>query len=139
MESKHSLPKIKAQYLLRCKLVISMQLSFGHRRRSPVLSKDEVKATCEHSRRDWRSKVTIITSVCFFYMHFLLVYIWKIHSHLARKPKLSSQILNVNKFYREIHHMCLLLGYGADAVCPYLVFETFSKLREEGNDLKISC
>jgi len=25
---------------------------------------------------------------------------------------------------REIHHMCLLLGYGADAICPYLVFET---------------
>lgn len=25
---------------------------------------------------------------------------------------------------REIHHICLLLGYGADAICPYLVFET---------------
>lgn len=33
---------------------------------------------------------------------------------------------------REVHHMCVLLGYGADAVCPYLVFETMSTLRSEG-------
>ncbi|GIY36471.1 putative glutamate synthase [Caerostris darwini] len=25
---------------------------------------------------------------------------------------------------REVHHICVLLGYGADAVCPYLVYET---------------
>lgn len=28
--------------------------------------------------------------------------------------------------------MCVLLGYGADAVCPYLVFETMRTLRAEG-------
>lgn len=28
--------------------------------------------------------------------------------------------------------MCVLLGYGADAVCPYLVFETVRNLRAEG-------
>lgn len=28
--------------------------------------------------------------------------------------------------------MCVLLGYGADAICPYLVFETMSTLRSEG-------
>lgn len=28
--------------------------------------------------------------------------------------------------------MCVLLGYGADAICPYLVFETMSTLRAEG-------
>lgn len=33
---------------------------------------------------------------------------------------------------REVHHMCVLLGYGADAICPYLVFETMAALREEG-------
>lgn len=33
---------------------------------------------------------------------------------------------------REVHHMCVLLGYGADAICPYLVFETVAALREEG-------
>lgn len=28
--------------------------------------------------------------------------------------------------------MCVLLGYGADAICPYLVFEMAKSLREEG-------
>ena len=28
--------------------------------------------------------------------------------------------------------MCVLLGYGADAICPYMVFETMSSLRAEG-------
>lgn len=28
--------------------------------------------------------------------------------------------------------MCVLLGYGADAICPYLVFEMASSLRNEG-------
>lgn len=33
---------------------------------------------------------------------------------------------------REVHHMCVLLGYGADAVCPYLIFEISRALRNEG-------
>ncbi|XP_071536685.1 uncharacterized protein [Panulirus ornatus] len=33
---------------------------------------------------------------------------------------------------REVHHMCVLLGYGADAICPYLVFETMNTLQSEG-------
>ena len=28
--------------------------------------------------------------------------------------------------------MCVLLGYGADAICPYMVFDTMTKLRREG-------
>lgn len=32
--------------------------------------------------------------------------------------------------FREIHHLCVLLGFGADAICPYLVFETLSRLRK---------
>ncbi len=33
---------------------------------------------------------------------------------------------------REVHHLCLLLGYGADAICPYLVLESGRLLRREG-------
>lgn len=32
----------------------------------------------------------------------------------------------------EVHHICLLLGYGADAICPYLAFELAYALRNEG-------
>ena len=35
-------------------------------------------------------------------------------------------------YFREVHDFCLLLGYGADAICPYLVFETLSALRHQG-------
>jgi hypothetical protein len=29
-------------------------------------------------------------------------------------------------------HICTLLGYGVDAICPYLVYETVSRLRDNG-------
>ena len=46
-------------------------------------------------------------------------------------------IMNLHCFiyivcYREIHHFCVLLGYGADAICPYLVFETVANQRDQG-------
>ena len=34
--------------------------------------------------------------------------------------------------HREIHHMCLLLGYGADAICPFLVLQMVRRLRDQG-------
>ena len=33
---------------------------------------------------------------------------------------------------REVHHHCLLIGYGADAVNPYLAFEALWEARREG-------
>ena len=33
---------------------------------------------------------------------------------------------------REVHHFCVLLGYGADAVCPYLTMEAIHKIGREG-------
>lgn len=32
-----------------------------------------------------------------------------------------------------MHHHCLLLGFGADAICPYMVYEIGAKLKREGN------
>lgn len=29
----------------------------------------------------------------------------------------------------QVHHICLLLGYGVDAICPYLAFETLAALQ----------
>ncbi|KAI7845826.1 hypothetical protein COHA_000736 [Chlorella ohadii] len=34
---------------------------------------------------------------------------------------------------REVHHIGLLLGYGVDAICPYLAFETLAALQEDGH------
>ena len=30
--------------------------------------------------------------------------------------------------------MCVLIGYGADAICPYMVFELAQMLREQGKN-----
>ncbi|XP_067612617.1 uncharacterized protein [Eurosta solidaginis] len=32
---------------------------------------------------------------------------------------------------REVHHICVLLAYGADAICPYLAFELAQALRDD--------
>jgi glutamate synthase (NADPH/NADH) len=31
-----------------------------------------------------------------------------------------------------VHHICVLIGFGLDAVCPYMVYETVARLRSEG-------
>ena len=33
---------------------------------------------------------------------------------------------------REVHHFCTLVGYGADAVCPWLAFDALAALRADG-------
>src|SRR6185436_4060474 len=32
---------------------------------------------------------------------------------------------------REVHHFCVLAGYGAEAINPYLAFETLVSMRDE--------
>lgn len=56
-----------------------------------------------------------------------------VHHHLIneRKRNKIGLIIETGEA-REVHHMCVLLGFGADAICPYLVWEIFSNLREEG-------
>ena len=31
---------------------------------------------------------------------------------------------------REVHHFCLLIGYGASAINPYLAFETLADMMQ---------
>jgi glutamate synthase (NADPH) large chain len=33
---------------------------------------------------------------------------------------------------REVHHHCLLIGYGADAINPYIAFESLAQARKDG-------
>ncbi|WP_334177189.1 glutamate synthase-related protein, partial [Pseudoxanthobacter sp.] len=48
-----------------------------------------------------------------------------VHHHLIRKGLRTSVGLVVESGEpREIHHFCLLAGYGAEAINPYLAFET---------------
>jgi glutamate synthase (NADPH/NADH) len=57
----------------------------------------------------------------------------RVHHHLVNLQKRSRVGLLVESAEaREVHHFCLLVGYGADAVCPYLGMEAVLALQEDG-------
>jgi len=55
-----------------------------------------------------------------------------VHHHLVRQTKRTriSIILETGEA-REVHHHCLLIGYGADAINPYLAFESLWQARRD--------
>ena len=56
-----------------------------------------------------------------------------VHHHLVRnKWRAQAAIVVETGEAREVHHMCVLVGYGADAICPYLSIECILKLNREG-------
>ncbi|KAF9049321.1 NADPH-dependent glutamate synthase [Hymenopellis radicata] len=55
-----------------------------------------------------------------------------VHHHLVLQKKRAKVALLVETGEaREVHHLCVLVGYGADAVCPWLVMETIHKVGRE--------
>jgi glutamate synthase (NADPH/NADH) len=55
-----------------------------------------------------------------------------VHHHLVRNKWRSLAALVVDTAEaREVHHMCVLLGYGADAISPYLAMECILKMNRE--------
>jgi glutamate synthase (NADPH/NADH) large chain len=53
----------------------------------------------------------------------------RVHQHLVRAGLRTSTGLVVETgSAREVHHFALLAGYGAEAVCPWLVYETIAGL-----------
>jgi len=62
----------------------------------------------------------------------------KVHLHLVQAGSRTSTGLVVETgSAREVHHFALLAGYGAEAVCPWLVYETIASMPLPANtDLK---
>ncbi len=55
-----------------------------------------------------------------------------VHHHLIRQGLRTSVGLVVESGEpREVHHFCCLAGYGAEAINPYLAFETLTAMQEE--------
>ena len=53
-----------------------------------------------------------------------------VHHHLIRQGlRMQTGLVSETGEAREVHHMCVLAGYGAEAVNPYLAFETLEQLR----------
>lgn len=56
-----------------------------------------------------------------------------VHHHLIRTKKRTQVALVVETGEaREVHHMALLIGYGAAAINPYLVFDSIIDMLREG-------
>ncbi|KAA1259691.1 Ferredoxin-dependent glutamate synthase 1 [Rubripirellula obstinata] len=56
-----------------------------------------------------------------------------VHHHLVSKAKRTQigLVLETGEA-REVHHHCLLVGYGVDAINPYLAFEALWQAHEDG-------
>ncbi|ANB14084.1 glutamate synthase (NADH) [Sugiyamaella lignohabitans] len=56
-----------------------------------------------------------------------------VHHYLVRQKQRSRVALIVETAEaREVHHICVLVGYGADAINPYLAMECLLKMNREG-------
>ena len=66
----------------------------------------------------------------------MLLAVGSIHQHLIQQ-KLRNQVglILESAEPREVHHFCALLGYGADAIYPSLVWEILGEHVCDGNDL----
>jgi glutamate synthase (NADPH) large chain len=57
-----------------------------------------------------------------------------VHNHLIRQGlRMSTGIVVETGEAREVHHFCVLAGYGAEAINPYLAFETLEQIRLQTN------
>ncbi len=58
-----------------------------------------------------------------------LLAVGAVHHHLVREgTRLKTGLVIESGEPREVHHFCTLIGYGASAVCPYLMFESVGDL-----------
>ncbi len=62
-----------------------------------------------------------------------LLAVGAVHHHLVKQAKRTKIGLAVESGEaREVHHHCLLIGFGADAINPYLAFEALWQSRRDG-------
>lgn len=62
-----------------------------------------------------------------------LLAVGAVHQHLVKNNRRTQVALIVETGEaREVHHHCLLVGYGADAINPYLAFEALWQARRDG-------
>src|SRR5690606_38365469 len=54
-----------------------------------------------------------------------------VHHHLVRQGlRMQTGLVIETGEAREVHHFCALAGYGAEAINPYLAFETLEQIRK---------
>jgi glutamate synthase domain-containing protein 2/glutamate synthase domain-containing protein 1/glutamate synthase domain-containing protein 3 len=74
----------------------------------------------------------------------ILLAVGAVHNHLLRQQKrLALSVVAETGEPRDVHHFATLIGYGANAVNPYLAFETIRRMVDSGltqnNDFQDAC
>eukprot|EP00873_Tetraselmis_striata_P023387 jgi/Tetstr1/443651/TSEL_031644.t1 len=54
------------------------------------------------------------------------------HALVAAQKRTHVGLMLESADVREVHQFCTLTGYGADAICPYLTYETIERMASEG-------
>jgi glutamate synthase (NADPH) large chain len=55
-----------------------------------------------------------------------------VHHHLIRQGlRMQTGLVVETGEAREVHHFCVLAGYGAEAINPYMAFETLEQIRKD--------
>jgi glutamate synthase (NADPH/NADH) large chain len=58
-----------------------------------------------------------------------------VHHHLVRQGlRMSTGLVVETGEAREVHHFCALAGYGAEAINPYVAFETLEEIRAKKHE-----
>ncbi|MEZ4732196.1 MAG: glutamate synthase-related protein [Caldilineaceae bacterium] len=65
-----------------------------------------------------------------------LLAIGAVHHHLIRRGmRMNASLIVESGEPRDVHHFAALIGYGANAVYPYLIYETINDMAAEGRHL----
>ncbi|RJS61894.1 glutamate synthase large subunit [Bacillus sp. PK3_68] len=63
-----------------------------------------------------------------------------LHQHLVRRgTRAKVSIIAETGEARDVHQLCLLIGYGADVVNPYLAYASIKEMVKQGEIQQISC
>ncbi|MCS7063526.1 MAG: glutamate synthase large subunit [Methylacidiphilales bacterium] len=63
----------------------------------------------------------------------MLLAVAAVHHHLIRREKrMLASIVAEAGDARDVHQLACLIGYGAAAICPYVLWETYAQLFSEG-------
>lgn len=65
-----------------------------------------------------------------------MIAIGAVHHHLIRQGmRMSTSLIAESGEPRDVHHFAALIGYGANAIYPYLLYETIDEMLVEGRHL----
>ena len=74
--------------------------------------------------------LTTISAWCSFLSIRSLLSVGAAHAYLVKTMQRTQiGLLLESGEAREVHHICTLVGYGADGICPYLAIESLEALQ----------